>query len=108
MSGDLIGYLFILTKHLLILVLTSNIECTYPLHTYSNVDKESNDTCYNDDTLRNRRCNFSEDDGTTKEYHSGRLGTYYAASVGAPEIYGALVLFKTPIGDIKTKLPGSY
>ena len=44
--------------------------------TYSNVDKESNDTCYNDDALKNRRCNFSDDDGSIKEYHSGRLGTY--------------------------------
>lgn len=38
------------------------------------MNKESNDTCYDDDALKERRCNFSSDDYITKDYHSGRLG----------------------------------
>ena len=38
---------------------------------HSNVDEESS---LNRDALRIRRCILSDDDGNTKEYHSGRLG----------------------------------
>lgn len=44
------------------------------MHTYSNVNKESNDTCYDADSLKDRRCNSSNNDYITKDYHSGRLG----------------------------------
>jgi len=41
----------------------------------SNVKEDSNDTvCYNGDTLKEKRCNFSDDSETTKNYHSGKLG----------------------------------
>ena len=43
-------------------------------HTHSNINKESNGTCYDVDALKDRRCNFSSDDYVTKDYHSGRLG----------------------------------
>ena len=43
-------------------------------HTYSNINMESNGTCYGIDALKERRCNSSSDDYITKEYHSGRLG----------------------------------
>ena len=39
------------------------------------MNKESNETeCYNADALKERRCNFSDDSETTKDYHSGKLG----------------------------------
>ncbi|XP_065903652.1 uncharacterized protein [Dysidea avara] len=53
----------------------------------SNVNKESNKTeCYNAHALMKRRCNFSDDSVTTKDYHSGKLGlyiTFYLLGMGS-------------------------
>lgn len=52
----------------------------------SNVNKESNDTCYDADSLKDRRCNSSNNDYITKDYHSGRLGlyvTFYLLGMGS-------------------------
>ena len=60
------SYVVLIVQH----VFTNNT-CTH-----GNVDEESNDTCLNRHALKIRRCNLSDDDGNTKEYHSGWLGNY--------------------------------